>query len=59
MHGDTFDRFRTDQQWQTTVPGFVDARTVARLWARLDEAGRADEVRQKLLAITRVTRGYA
>jgi uncharacterized Ntn-hydrolase superfamily protein len=48
------DRFRAAQNWQTTVPGFVDARTIERLWKRLEEAGRADAVRRKLLDIQRV-----
>ena len=50
------DRFRSDQGWQTAVPGFVDARTVARMWERLDEAGRGDEIRARLLDIARVSR---
>jgi uncharacterized Ntn-hydrolase superfamily protein len=48
------DRFRAAQGWQTTVPGLVDARTIARLWQRLDEAGRADAVRRRLLELQRV-----
>jgi uncharacterized Ntn-hydrolase superfamily protein len=48
------DRFRAAQGWQTTVPGYVDARTVARLWQRLEEAGRADAVRRQLLDLLRV-----
>jgi uncharacterized Ntn-hydrolase superfamily protein len=38
----------------TTVPGFVDARVVERLWARLKEQGRDDEIRRKLLATQRI-----
>jgi uncharacterized Ntn-hydrolase superfamily protein len=50
------DRFRADQGWQTAVSGYVDRRTVDRLWIRLEEAGRAEEVRQRLLDLVRVTR---
>ena len=53
---DAVDRFRSDQGWQTTVRGYVDARTVERLWERLEEAGRAEEVRARILEIARVTR---
>lgn len=51
---DAVDAFRADQQWQTTVPGYVDRRTIERLWQRLEEKGRADEVRRKLLELQRV-----
>ena len=50
------DRFRADQVWATAVSGFVDARTIERLWARLEEGGRADEIRVLLLDIARVSR---
>lgn len=50
------DRFRADQGWQTTVSGLVDERTIERLWTRLEEAGRAEEVRRRLLEIARVSR---
>lgn len=53
---DAVDRFRSAQGWQTTVPGYVDARTVARLWSRLEEAGRAEEVRLRLVEVLRVGR---
>ena len=53
---DAVDRFRADQGWATVVPGFVDARSVERLWLRLEEAGKADAVRQRLLEIARVDR---
>jgi len=33
------------------VPGFVDARVIARLWSRLYEKGLVDLVRRKLLEI--------
>lgn len=48
------DRFRSAQGWQTTVPGFVDARTIEQLWKRLEEAGRADAIRRTLLDVQRV-----
>jgi len=48
------NRFRAAQGWQTTVPGFVDERTIKQMWSRLEEAGQADEVRRKLLTIQRV-----
>jgi len=50
------DRFRSDQGWGTPVAGYVDARTIAQLWLRLEEAGRAVEVRKLLLPVSRVTR---
>jgi uncharacterized Ntn-hydrolase superfamily protein len=48
------DKFRAAQGWQTTVPGFVDSRTIARLWERLEERGRADTVRKQLLELLRI-----
>jgi uncharacterized Ntn-hydrolase superfamily protein len=51
---DAVDRFRAAQKWQTTVPGYVDRRTVERLWQRLEESGRADAVRRRLLDLQRV-----
>ncbi|HLU29560.1 MAG TPA: DUF1028 domain-containing protein [Glycomyces sp.] len=53
---DAVDRFRSDQGWGTAVSGYVDARTIERMWARLEEAGRADEVRERLMEIVRVSR---
>ena len=50
------NRFRADQKWGTAVPGYVDARTIDRLWLRLEETGQADKVRGQLLAIARVDR---
>ena len=50
------DRFRSDQKWGTAVPGYVDARTIDRLWIRLEEMGQADRVRGLLLQIARVDR---
>ena len=51
---DAVDKFRAAQGWQTTVPGFVDARTIERLWKKLDETGRADAIRRRLLELQRV-----
>jgi uncharacterized Ntn-hydrolase superfamily protein len=51
---DALDKFKAAQGWQTTVPGFVDARIIERLWLRLTEAGRADTVRRQLLELQRV-----
>lgn len=43
------DAFRAAQQWGTTVPGFVDARVIERLWTRLREKGLDDQIRRTLL----------
>jgi uncharacterized Ntn-hydrolase superfamily protein len=51
---DAVNKFRAAQGWQTTVPGYVDARTIERLWQRLQEAGSADGVRRQLLDLQRV-----
>jgi uncharacterized Ntn-hydrolase superfamily protein len=48
------DKFRAAQGWQTTVPGFVDARTIQRLWQRLEEAGRAEAIRKRMLELQRI-----
>jgi uncharacterized Ntn-hydrolase superfamily protein len=48
------DKFRSSQGWQTTVPGYVDRRTIERLWKRLEETGRADAIRRRLLDLQRV-----
>ncbi len=53
---DAVDRFRSEQGWRTSVPGFVDAQTVATLWSQLEEAGKADDMRQRLLEIQRIRR---
>ena len=50
------DRFRLDQKMGTAVPGFIDARTIERLWSRLEEEGLDDEVREDLREIVRVSR---
>jgi uncharacterized Ntn-hydrolase superfamily protein len=44
------DAFRSAQEWGTTVPGYVDARVIDRLWSRLKEKGRDDEIRARMLA---------
>ena len=48
------DRFRAAQGWQTTVPGYVDARTIAQMWRLLEERGRADQIRKQLLDLQRI-----
>jgi uncharacterized Ntn-hydrolase superfamily protein len=53
---DAVDRFRKDQVWNTTVPGYVDHRMVERLWQRLAEKGRAAAVREKLMGSVRLGR---
>ena len=50
------DQFRSDQKWGTAVSGYVDARTIDRLWISLKEIGQADKVRGQLLEIARVDR---
>lgn len=51
---DAVDRFRAAQGWQTTVPGYVDERTITQLWKRLEERGRAGSIRAQLLDLLRV-----
>jgi uncharacterized Ntn-hydrolase superfamily protein len=53
---DAVNRFRSDQAWQTTVPGLVDERTIERLWSQLEEAGLAEQVRERLMEVVRVRR---
>jgi uncharacterized Ntn-hydrolase superfamily protein len=48
------DRFRADQEWGTTVPGYVDARIIDRLWLRLREKGLEDGIRRTLLGLYRL-----
>ena len=43
------DKFRMDQEWGTTVPGWVDERVIDRLWSRLKEKGLDDQIRTALL----------
>ncbi|MDE0074444.1 MAG: DUF1028 domain-containing protein [Gammaproteobacteria bacterium] len=53
---DAVDRYRAEQGWRTTVPGYVDAATIEQLWSDLEEAGTAEEVRQRLLEVQRIRR---
>lgn len=53
---DAVNRFRSDQNWGTTVPGYVDAELIQRLWTRLEEKGRAEEMRERLMEVVRVKR---
>jgi len=48
------DAFRAAQEWGTTVPGYVDRRVIERLWLRLKEKGRDDEIRKQLLGLHRI-----
>lgn len=50
------DSFREAQGWRTTVPGYVNAATVGRLWSQLEAAGMADTLRERLLEIQRIRR---
>ena len=36
------------------VPGFVEAQTIERLWKKLEEAGKADAIRRKLIDLQRL-----
>ena len=47
------DAFRVAQEWGTTVPGYVDARVIERLWSRLKEKGLDDDIRRKMLPAPR------
>lgn len=53
---DAVDRFRSEQGWQTSVSGYVDERTIERMWSELESVGKAEEVRQLLLDLTSVRR---
>lgn len=53
---DAVDAFRQAQGWRTTVPGYVDAATIEGLWRELEAAGKADELRRRLLDLQRVRR---
>lgn len=50
------DRFRADEGWAVAVSGYVDQRTVDRLWSRLEAEGRAEAVRRRILEVARITR---
>ena len=53
---DAVNRYRAAQGWATTVPGYVDAATIAQLWSDLEEEGSAEEVRRRLLEVQRIRR---
>ncbi len=53
---DAVDAYRAAQGWRTTVPGYVDAATIERLWSDLEEEGTAEEVRRRLLEVQRIRR---
>ena len=53
---DAVDAYRAAQGWRTTVPGYVDAATIERLWSQLEEEGRAEDVRRRLLEVQRIRR---
>jgi len=48
------DAFRAAQEWGTTVPGYVDARVIERLWLRLNEKGLDSGIRRRLLELHRI-----
>ena len=48
------DKFRADQEWGTTVPGYVDQRVIDRLWQRLREKGLEDGIRRTLVGVYRI-----
>lgn len=50
------DRFRADEGWQLAVAGFVDERTVERIWRRLAEEGLDERIRSRILELARVSR---
>ncbi len=54
------ERFRTERGLSTSdvgsPPGLVDPATVQHLWAALEEAGKADDVRRTLMDVTRIRR---
>ncbi len=53
---DAVDRYRAARGWRTTVPGYVDAATIERMWSDLEAAGKAGEVRERLLEVQRIRR---
>ena len=53
------DDFRSAQEWGTTVPGYVDARVIERLWSRLKEKGLDAEIRRKMMPTPRPALGAA
>ena len=53
------DAFRSGEEWGTTVPGYVDARVIERLWTRVKEKGVDDEIRRKMIPGPRPAIGAA
>jgi uncharacterized Ntn-hydrolase superfamily protein len=53
---DAVDKFKQAQGWKTTVPGYVDAEVIDRLWSELDKAGKGDAIRKKFHEQERITR---
>ncbi|MCY4648541.1 MAG: DUF1028 domain-containing protein [Gammaproteobacteria bacterium] len=53
---DAVNAYRAAQGWLTTVPGYVDGATIERLWSQLEEEGKAEEVRRRLLEVQRIRR---
>ena len=51
---DAVDKFRAAQGWQTTVPGYVDTKTIERMWNGLEAAGKAAAIRRRLLDLQRL-----
>ena len=51
---DAVNKVRAAQGWQTTVPGYVDSRTIERMWKLLEEQGRGDTVRRRFLELLRI-----
>lgn len=53
---DAVDSFKRAQGWKTSVPGFVDAEVIARLWSELEKAGKAEALRRGFRDMERITR---
>jgi uncharacterized Ntn-hydrolase superfamily protein len=52
---DAVNAFRQAQSWAGS-PGLVDRQAIDRMWAMLEEQGKANAVRERLLAVQRITR---
>jgi uncharacterized Ntn-hydrolase superfamily protein len=52
---DAVNAFRRAQRW-AGEPGLVDARAIERMWSLLEQQGKANAVRERFLAIQRITR---
>ncbi|MSR37158.1 MAG: DUF1028 domain-containing protein [Gemmatimonadetes bacterium] len=50
------DKFKTAQGWKTSVPGFVDAEVIDRLWSELEKAGKAEALRRRFHDAERINR---